>query len=306
MAGNPFTSRSLRNRVVLITGAARGIGAGLAERFAARGAKVALLGLEPEELAAVARRIGPDAAWWEADVTSWQDLEKAVAEVVQRWGGIDVVVANAGIASTGFVRSVDPVAFEKVIEVNLLGVWRTFRVAMPHVIERKGYLLAISSLAAIAHAPGMANYAASKAAVEAFCNSLRAELRHLGVRVGVAHPTWIGTDLVTSADRHPVFGKMRGRMPGFLGKTYPLEVALDHLERGTLRRARTIHVPRWVGAMKLIRSLLPPLIEIGSGRTGVAQADAEAMRDIATRGARESAVVGPGARAALEKSDQAG
>ncbi|MDV6011173.1 SDR family oxidoreductase [Haloechinothrix sp. LS1_15] len=289
---------SVEGKVVLITGAARGIGAGLAERFAARGAKVALVGLEPEEQQAVADRIGPNAASWTADVTSWDDLEQATAGVVERFGGIDIVVANAGIATTGFARSIDVSAFEKVIEVDLLGVWRTFRVAMPHVLKREGYLLTVSSLAAITHAPGMANYAAAKAGVEALSNSMRAELAHLGVKVGVAHPTWIKTDLVDSADAHPVFGKLRAGMPGLLGKTYPLEVALDHLERGILRRARTIHVPRWVGALKLIRSFLPPVIELGGRFQGVPEADREALEDIARRGATEAAITGHGGRAA--------
>ncbi|WP_116046149.1 SDR family oxidoreductase [Amycolatopsis palatopharyngis] len=289
----------VRGKVVLITGAARGIGAGLAERLAADGAKVALVGLEAEEQQAVAERIGSSAHSWEADVTSWDALERATAGVVEHFGGIDIVIANAGIASTGFVRSVDPGAFEKVIEVDLLGVWRTFRVTMPHVIERKGYLLAISSLAAITHAPGMANYSAAKAGVEAFCNSLRAEVHHLGVKVGVAHPTWIRTDLVDSADAHPVFGKMRAGMPGLIGKTYPLEVALDCLEAGIKRRARTIHVPRWVGGLKLIRAFLPPIIEIGS-RKLVPDADRGALEDIKARGAREAAVTGHGGRAATK------
>ncbi|MBK1784764.1 SDR family oxidoreductase [Prauserella cavernicola] len=292
-----FLSGSVKNKVVLITGAARGIGAGLAERLAADGAKVALVGLEADEQQKVADRIGPAAKAWEADVTSWEALETATDEVAEHFGGIDIVIANAGIATTGFVRSVDPAAFEKVIEVDLLGVWRTFRVALPHVIERKGYLLAISSLAAITHAPGMANYSAAKAGVEAFCNSLRAEVAHLGVKVGVAHPTWIKTDLVDSADTHPVFGRLRSGMPGLLGKTYPLGVALDCLEAGVKRRARTIHVPRWVGALKLIRSFLPPIVELGA-RSRVPAADRAALEDIAARGARESAVTGHGGRAA--------
>ncbi|NIH77894.1 SDR family oxidoreductase [Amycolatopsis viridis] len=289
---------NVKGKVVLITGAARGIGAGLAERLAARGAKVALVGLEADEQRKVAERIGDSARAWEADVTDWTALEKATAGVVEHFGGIDIVIANAGIATTGFVRSVDPAAFEKVIEVDLLGVWRTFRVTLPHIIERKGYLLAISSLAAITHAPGMANYAAAKAGVEAFCNSLRAEVAHLGVKVGVAHPTWIRTDLVESADAHPVFGKLRAGMPGLLGRTYPLGVALDHIEAGVLKRARVIHVPKWVGLLKVVRALLPPVVELGS-RTRVPAADRAALEDIKARGAREAAVTGHGGRAAI-------
>lgn len=296
-----MTSKNVNGKVVLITGAARGIGAGLAERLAARGAKVALVGLEGDEQRKVAERIGTAAKSWEADVTDWDALEKATAGVVEHFGGIDIVIANAGIATAGFVRSIDRAAFEKVIEVDLLGVWRTFRVTLPHVIERRGYLLAISSLAAITHAPGMANYAAAKAGVEAFSNSLRAEVAHLGVKVGVAHPTWIRTDLVESADAHPVFGKLRASMPGLIGKTYPLEVALDDLEAGILKRARTIHVPRWVGALKLIRAFLPPIIEFGA-RTRVAKADQAALEDIKERGAYDSAVTGHGGRAATKRS----
>lgn len=283
-----FTKRSVQDKVVLITGAARGIGAGLARRLAGDGAKVALVGLESEEQEQVAARL-PQAAAWEADVTDHDALDAAVTDVVAHFGRIDIVIANAGIATTGFVRSVDPASFEKVFEVDLLGVWRTFRVAMPHIVQSRGYLLAISSLAAITHAPGMANYSAAKAGVEAFCNSLRAEVAHLGVQVGVAHPTWIRTDLVDSADAHPVFGKLRTGMPGPIGKTYALDVALDSLQSGIRRRARTIHTPRWVGGLKLVRALLPPLVELGS-RTRVPGADRAAWEDIAARGAREAAL----------------
>ncbi|PPK67916.1 short-chain dehydrogenase/reductase [Actinokineospora auranticolor] len=297
--------RDVRGKVVLITGAARGFGAGLARRFAARGAKVALVGLEPEEMAAVAAECGPDAAVFEADVTDWAALEAATAQTIARFGRIDVVIANAGIAAAGFVRSIDPAAFERTIEVDLLGVWRTVRVTLPHVIEAKGYVLVVSSLAAITHAPAMAAYAAAKAGVEAFTNSLRAEVRHLGVGVGVAHPSWIATDLVNGADEHPVFGPLRAAMPGPLGRTHPVPLALDALEKGVLRRDRTIHVPGWVGLLKLFRAFLPPIIEIGGRVRGnmVAKADRAALADIADRGAATSSrPVGAGGAAAMAKT----
>lgn len=290
---------NVRGKVVLITGAARGIGAGLARRMAAKGAKVALVGLEPDELKRVAAECGGDAAFWEADVTSWDAMEKTVAGVVDHFGGIDVVVANAGIAATGFARSIDRRAFERVIEVDLLGVWRTVRVCLPHVIERKGYVLIISSLAAVVHIPGNAAYSAAKAGVEAFANSLRAEVQHLRVGVGVAHPTWIATDMVNSVDKHPVFGALRTGTPGPFSKTYPPELAVDLLDEGITRRARAIHIPGWLGVLKLFRALLPRVVELGARRF-IPAADKAAIEDIATRGEQEASIVGPGGRADLE------
>jgi NAD(P)-dependent dehydrogenase (short-subunit alcohol dehydrogenase family) len=283
--------------VVLVTGAARGIGAGLARNLAAKGATVALVGLEPDELATVAKDCGPAAGAWHADVTSWTDLEQAVAGVVDRFGGIDVVIANAGIGATGLTRSIDPMAFERVVDINLLGVWRTVRVTLPHLIERRGYAMLVSSLAAIVHIPGNAAYSAAKAGVEAFANSLRAEVRHLGVDVGVVHPTWIATDMVSSASEHPVFGRPRAARPGLASKTYPVSVAVDLMAAGVARRSRVVHVPGWVGAVKLVRALIPRVVELASRRI-VAELDKAVLHDIATRGAEESSIVGPGARAA--------
>lgn len=292
--------RNVRGKVVLITGAARGIGAGVARDLSARGAKVALVGLESEELAEVATDCGPEAGWWEADVTSWADLERATAAVVERYGRIDVVLANAGIAATGFTRSIDPAAFERVINVDLLGVWRTVRVTLPHLIEAKGYALLVSSLAAIVHIPGNAAYSAAKAGVEAFANSLRAEVKHLGVDVGVVHPTWIATDMVSNADEHPVFGRMRAANGGLAGKTYPLSVAVDLISSGIAKRARAVHVPGWVGALKLFRALVPRVVERQT-RKLMPAADKAAIEDIERRGSVESSMVGPGAKAAARR-----
>ena len=290
----------LHGKVVVITGAARGIGAEAARRLARQGAKVALVGLEPEELRETAASCGPDATAWDADVTSWEQLATAIDGVVAHYGGIDVVVANAGVAPTGFVRSIDPAAFERTIEINLLGVWRTVRTALPHVIERRGYVLIVSSAAALLHAPALAAYSAAKAGAEAFGDSLRAEVKHLGVDVGVAYFSWIDTDLVTSADAHPVFGKVRKGTPGLASRVYPLSAVGEAVTTGIARRRRVVCVPKWVNQLRRFHGVLPVLVERATARSA-ARADREILLDIDRRGVAESSkLTGPGGAAATE------
>ncbi|HUQ59839.1 SDR family oxidoreductase [Lentzea sp.] len=276
-------------KVVLITGAARGIGAEVARQLAARGARLALVGLEKAQLDEVAQQTGGKA--WEADVTDWDVLDRVMNEAAEHFGRIDVVVANAGIAATGFVRSMDPKAFERVIEVNLLGVWRTVRTALPHLIKSRGYCLVVSSLAAIVHIPGNAAYSAAKAGSEAFADSLRAEVRHLGVDVGTAYFSWIATDMVNSADEHPVFGRLRQGMPGLASKKYPVRNVGRAVVKGIEKRAKAVHVPGWVGALKYFRAFTPVVVDRQS-----TEEVAEADRQMAANDT--SGLVGPGGQAA--------
>jgi NAD(P)-dependent dehydrogenase (short-subunit alcohol dehydrogenase family) len=291
MASYPVAGKS-----VLITGAARGIGAETARRLAAKGAKVSLVGLEPEELEKVAAQCGPDAVWFETDVTDWDALERAASGTVEAFGGIDVVMANAGVAVAGLVETVDPSAWERVIEVNLLGVWRTVRTCLPHVIERRGYVLPVASMAAAVHAPVMSAYAAAKAGVEAFGDSLRGEMAWKGVDVGVAYFSWIATDMVAGGDASPAGGVMRGRMRGPLGKTYPLSVAVDAVEHGIENRARRVVAPGWARLLLAVRDLIGPLQdrEVSKYMPEVEKAFDDA---IAERGAEASAPVGAGGQA---------
>src|SRR3954465_980003 len=178
---------SLQGKTVLITGAARGIGADAARRAAGRGARVALIGLGPGELQSVARDGGPQALWFEADVTDQASLEAAVSGTAEQTGGIDVVVANVGIAAGGPMRYMEEDSFRSVIEVNLIGAWRTLRLTLPHVIERRGYMMPVASMAAILpQFPGFVPYSASKAGLEAMAKCVRVEVAHLGVDVGIA------------------------------------------------------------------------------------------------------------------------
>ena len=261
----------VKDKVVLITGAARGIGADAARRLANQGAQVSLVGLEPGLLAQLADEIGPRAAWYEADVTDWEALQRAVDGTVERFGGIDVVIANAGIAPYGTVATIDPAAFEKTIDVNLLGVWRTVRTALPHVVARQGYILPIASLAAALHPPMLAHYAATKAGVEAFCDSLRAEIAHTGTRVGVAYFSFIDTDMVRDGLESPSAVMLRDATPGPFSKTAPLSAAGRAIERGVAHRADKVWAPRWVLPMTWLRGVMQPLSQRGN-RDKIAEA----------------------------------
>ena len=295
----------LKGKTVLITGAARGIGAEAGRRLAARGANVALVGLEPEELERVASQCGSNAAWFECDVTDWDALERAVDGAVERFGGVDVVMANAGVAPIGMVRSTDPAAFERAIEINLLGVWRTVRSCLPHVIERGGYVLVISSLAAAVHGPGMAAYSASKAGVEAFADSLRVEVKKLGVDVGVGYFSFIDTDMVRGADAHPALAGLRQELAGPFGKTYPLSAVGKAVADGIEQRRRWVVVPGWVKPILVLRTALAPLLERGS-HDRAAEADVAFQRVVAERGvAAASRPVGAGGEAAAREHETA-
>ena len=226
----------LDGRRVLITGAARGIGAALAERLHERGARVALVGLEEDLLASVAARCG-DAWWTECDVTEREAVEEAVEGAVGHLGGLDVVVANAGVAAQLPIIGGDPEVMERTLAVNVLGVYYTLRAAGPHISHPDGYALPIASVAAALHLPMMGAYCASKAGVEALGNSLRIELKPTGARVGVAYFAEIDTDMTSRGFGTEAAGVLTSNLRAFM-RVAPLHVAIDALERGIERSAR--------------------------------------------------------------------
>ena len=258
---------SVSGRTVFITGAARGIGAESARRLHAKGANVALVGLEPEGLERLAAELGDRAAAFEADVTDSDAVDRAVQGAVDRFGGVDVAIANAGINMSGTLATGRMEAIERVLDVNLMGVLRTDRAVLPQITERKGYLLNIASLVAVAHAPMMAPYATAKAGVEALTNCLRQETAPSGARVGCAYFGFIDTDLVRAGLQEPSSQVMRREMPGFLGKTQPLSKAVDAIEDGIERRAARVWAPRFVGVALVLRGILQPLTERRAARS---------------------------------------
>jgi NAD(P)-dependent dehydrogenase (short-subunit alcohol dehydrogenase family) len=250
-------NHSLSGKVVLITGAARGIGAETARRLAARGAKVSLAGLEPERLRAVAEELGPGHIWSACDVTSQAELDQAVLRTAQTFGKIDVVIANAGIADNAPVGVNPPAALARTIEVNLIGVVRTVCATLQHLEASRGYYLLLSSAAALVTSPGLAAYSASKVGIEHFGAALRLELLARGIGVGVAFPSWIDTDLVRDQQRDvPAFRTMLSVLPGPLGRINSLEACADALVDAIVSRRARVYVPRSLYWLALVRSLL--------------------------------------------------
>ncbi|HEX3518288.1 MAG TPA: short-chain dehydrogenase/reductase [Solirubrobacteraceae bacterium] len=261
MSRNQSAPYDVNGRTAFITGAARGIGAETAKRLHAKGANVALVGLEPERLEQNAAALGERAIFIEADVTDLGALEAAVGTTVERFGGIDVAIANAGIAYTGALATTPVENVERTLAVNMLGVWRTDRAVIAEVAKRRGYLLNISSLSAINHAPLMGPYTAAKAGVEALTDALRMEMAPSGTQVGCAYFGFIDTDLVRASFAQPSAQTLTGKMPGFIRNPAPLSKAIDAIELGIERRSARLWAPRWVGAMMIARGLLQPLSE---------------------------------------------
>jgi short-subunit dehydrogenase len=246
---------ALTGKVALVTGPARGIGEAVARALAARGARLSLVGMEPERLASLAAALGEGHAWFECDVTDQAALDRAVSGTTAALGGIDVVVANAGIGSFGTVAVTPLEAQVRVIEVNLIGVLRTVSASLPHVTARRGYYLLVSSAAALAACPGLAAYAASKSGVEQFGHALRLELASKGVGVGVAYPCWIDTDLVRDARQDlGAFDEIVRRLPGPLGAVTSAADCAAALVDAIQRRRRKVYVPRRLAVVAAVRS----------------------------------------------------
>lgn len=254
--------QDIDGRVAFITGAARGLGAEIARQAYARGAQVALVGRRLDPLQQLADELGERAAAFEADVTDVEKLQRAAQDAVSTFGGIDVVVANAGIAPPSeTVATIAPSEFERTVEVDLLGQWRTVRATLPALVQRQGHILFVGSIYAFFNGVLAAPYAVSKAGVEQLARALRVELAPQGLTTGIAYLGFIETDLAADVFAQQRATQVRQAIPSFVTRPIPVAEAARVVLDGIERRAARITAPAWVAPMLAMRGITTTVMD---------------------------------------------
>jgi NAD(P)-dependent dehydrogenase (short-subunit alcohol dehydrogenase family) len=244
--------------VVVITGGASGLGLGTAQALKSRGARIALIDRDADGVHAAAESLGAETLGVAADICDAAAVSEAIAQIADHFGTIDVVMACAGITGWGPALLIDGTDWERTIETNLLGTWRTVKAALPHLVRSKGYLLIVASGLAASPGPAVSAYAASKAAVESLGRSLRIELAHHGVDVGVAYYSFLDTPMVDAIERNPAARRARAAMPAPVRPTYPIDKAAAATADGIEHRAARIIYPGFLRWVLLLRGFFGP------------------------------------------------
>nr|WP_306324464.1 SDR family oxidoreductase [Streptomyces venezuelae] len=256
----------MEGRVAVVTGAARGLGQGLAYELSCRGARVALVGLEGGRLSRLAADLPGVAAHWTVDVTDADELATAAEDVRRTLGTPSVVVANAGVVLGGPLLESPADPWRRVIEVNVVGSALTARCFLPDLLRTRGYYLQVTSMAALAPAPLLTAYCASKSGAEAFAHALRAEVLHRGVGVGVAYLNWADTAMIRAADETEAFRELRAHLPWPASVVHDPAPYVRAMARGIERRSVHVYAPPWLRGAQVARALLPSVVARRSRR----------------------------------------
>ena len=229
--------RRFKNKVVVVTGAASGIGAAICRRFAREGAKIGLLDMDETGVQAAAdnlRGMGVDALGVRCNVVNKDECTSAMKEIIGLYGGIDVLVNNAGITQRSAFVDTRISVYRRVMEVNFFGSLHATKAAMTSLIERKGLIIVIESLAGIAPLLGRTGYCASKHALHGFFTSLRSELRNTGIHIMLVCPGFVETSLQTRALGGD--GRVTTHPQSLVGRPVSAESVAGKIYQGAVKR----------------------------------------------------------------------
>ena len=276
----------VRGKTAIVTGGARGIGLGCSQALAKRGARVVIVDLDQEACDAAASEISPDSFGIAADVTDLGAMQELVAKVVKECGGVDVVIANAGIAQTGAtVRAMPRELGDRVLAVNLNGVYNTTLAALPEIAARRGHIVVTASVYAFVNGTGQAPYAMAKAGVEQLGRALRVELAPHGASASVAYFGFIDTMMVQQLlDGDRSADKVRDLVPKVLLKRLTPQQAGETVVRGIETRKPRIITPRRWAAYSTMRGIVNPLIDSWMVKNAETQ---DLVRDLDSRADEE-------------------
>ncbi|MGK2936316.1 MAG: short-chain dehydrogenase/reductase [Solirubrobacteraceae bacterium] len=269
----------VRGNIALITGGARGIGFGTARALARRGATLVIVDLDQAACDEAAAQLGGESIGIAADVTDLGAMQRVVATAVDRFGGLDIVMANAGVASKAATfNAVSRESFDRVFEVNANGVVRTVEAALPEIIRRRGHVVVVSSVYAFLNGVGALSYAMSKAAVEQLGRGLRVELAQHGASATTCYFGFIDTEMVhRGIDDDPLSGKVQEQLPKALARRLTPDQAGEAVARGIERRAPRVIVPPVWRILFYLRGIIGPLLDRHMERAAEVQRLAVAM-----------------------------
>ena len=257
-----MSKHQFKNRTVVITGASSGIGRALAYEFAGRGANVVLGARHEDQLTAIAAdlaRFGIRTAVCATDVTKADDCRRLIDTAVETFGGIDILICNAGISMRALFDDVDLDVLHRLMDVNFWGTVYCTKYALPYLLQAKGSVVGVISIAGFAGLPGRTGYASSKYAIRGFLDTLRIEHLYDGLHVMVFAPGFTASNVRNAA--LTADGHRQGKTPRDEGKMMTAEKVAEYMAKGLAgRKSEMILTP--IGKLTVfMHNILPRLTD---------------------------------------------